>query len=1016
MSEESRPKQTASKRGAAVEKTMMSGTYVCTLCGRSFEKSVGLSLHTNRMHPEAYNKLKEAKKPVLKKARWSEEEVFLLAQKEAELSFIGGIKFMNIELHKIFPERELEGIKGQRKNPTYKAQVVSLLAEIRESKANDSSSSSSSSSSCDSASLGISNWLEFLLALPKTSNQFQEGRLDRLISDALRGVDVLENLDAYLLEVFAKPMAQNPCPKPPPPAKNSRERRDREYSRVQNFYKKNRSACINSILDGNTRSQNVIPGLTKFWTETFEKNSPPDDEAPDQFVADEPRDMYKWITFYEMSQDYLDSSTAPGVDGFSAKQLRSMSPRVLNKILNLLLLSENLPNSFKMHKTVLIPKIDDPKSPGDFRPITISPVLARLLNKILAARLSKLVPISQRQKAFLPVDGCGENIFLLDYILRSSKKSSKSVAMAVLDVKKAFDSVSHHSILRALNEAKCPINFINFVRNSYDGCTTKLTCGGTSFPDSVRMNRGVKQGDPLSPVLFNLIIDSAIRKLPDSIGYVIRDGLKINCLAYADDLILVASSRAGLKTLLNIVAEHLSLRGLDLNAAKCHGLSIIASGKAKTTYVSAADSLDLDGQPIKNLGVLDTWTYLGIPFSHLGRAEKVSPDLTNLLNKLQKAPLKLQQKLYAVRNFVIPRALHGLILSKTNLKELNTLDRAIRVFLRTLLYLPKDTPLGFFHSPIKSGGLGITCFRTSVLKCRLQRIARMRSSCDGVIQAVAESDIFADEYAKLRDLIRINGNVLDTTESIKRYWAQRLHSSVDGKTLAYMDYFPQGNLWMSEDKVSQRSYVFADCVKLRINAIPTRVRVSRGRPNKEMCCRAKCFDSQRMPAFESLNHITQVCPRTHGSRIQRHDKIAKFLFKNLNNCPSRSVLYEPHFVTVDGLRKPDIIIYDDSHMVVLDVQVVSDSANLEKEFECKAKKYANDVALRSAMLIKYPFIKSFSFVAATYNNRGLIAKSSVQVLRQLGLSPRSIMVSILICLEGTLETWRIFNQSTMNAH
>jgi len=74
----------------------------------------------------------------------------------------------------------------------------------------------------------------------------------------------------------------------------------------------------------------------------------------------------------------------------------------------------------------------------------------RTLHKILATRMGHNICLDQRQRAFRPTDGCSDNIFLLDMVLRYHHRSHKPLFMASLDIAKAFDSVSHKTIEETL--------------------------------------------------------------------------------------------------------------------------------------------------------------------------------------------------------------------------------------------------------------------------------------------------------------------------------------------------------------------------------------------------------------------------------------------------------------------------------------------------------------------------------------------------------------------------------------
>ena len=77
-------------------------------------------------------------------------------------------------------------------------------------------------------------------------------------------------------------------------------------------------------------------------------------------------------------------------------------------------------------------------------------------------------------------------------------------------MKKEFDSVSHQSMLNACQKAGLPEPFINYLDNLYKAGETQLQANG-HLSNRIRCNQGVKQGDPLSPTLFNYVCSEAER-------------------------------------------------------------------------------------------------------------------------------------------------------------------------------------------------------------------------------------------------------------------------------------------------------------------------------------------------------------------------------------------------------------------------------------------------------------------------------------------------------------------------
>ena len=104
-------------------------------------------------------------------------------------------------------------------------------------------------------------------------------------------------------------------------------------------------------------------------------------------------------------------------------------------------------------RTVLVPKRKDSACPADYRPISVASTLVRGFHKVLARRLGRLVSLDERQRAFRSTDGCADNVFLLDLILRYHYSRHKPLFVVSVDVAKAFDRLAPCDTLRAKS---CP--------------------------------------------------------------------------------------------------------------------------------------------------------------------------------------------------------------------------------------------------------------------------------------------------------------------------------------------------------------------------------------------------------------------------------------------------------------------------------------------------------------------------------------------------------------------------------
>ena len=173
-----------------------------------------------------------------------------------------------------------------------------------------------------------------------------------------------------------------------------------------------------------------------------------------------------------------------------------------------------MPKEEKECCTILLHKGGERKSVGQWRPITIGTILMRLYAKCWDERLRRNVSTHVRQKALVPIDGCFENVKILQEIIKKRKRGRKELNLVFLDLAKAFDTILHKSIEKALLRKGVPEEVRKMVSDLYDGATASISTpvGETR---KIQINSGVKQGCPLSPLLFNIVMNEMIERIEE---------------------------------------------------------------------------------------------------------------------------------------------------------------------------------------------------------------------------------------------------------------------------------------------------------------------------------------------------------------------------------------------------------------------------------------------------------------------------------------------------------------------
>ncbi|GKD79270.1 RNA-directed DNA polymerase, eukaryota, reverse transcriptase zinc-binding domain protein [Tanacetum coccineum] len=307
---------------------------------------------------------------------------------------------------------------------------------------------------------------------------------------------------------------------------------------------------------------------------------------------DEAMEMIKEITDSEIKNAIFDigESKAPGTDGYTSTFFKKAWKIVGNDV------CMAIKEFFKTRKLLgemnatiisLIPKVSAPNKVSDYRPIACCNVIYKCISKIITERikpgLHKLVNLNQ--SAFIQGRVIQDNILITQELLKGyDRKSEPSRCCIKIDIAKAYDTVDWRFLEMALSQ----------FRKGY-------------FPSG----RGLRQGDPMSPCLFTLVIEDFtllmaknVQKNPKFKFHVGCKELKITHLYFADDLLVVCNGDVeSIKVIKSTMLEFSGISGLIPNMEK----SIIFFGNV--TNETILKILDILPFTVGKLSI----KYLGIP-------------------------------------------------------------------------------------------------------------------------------------------------------------------------------------------------------------------------------------------------------------------------------------------------------------------------------------------------------------------------------------------------------------------
>lgn len=274
--------------------------------------------------------------------------------------------------------------------------------------------------------------------------------------------------------------------------------------------------------------------------------------------------------------------------------------------------------SFNRTLIALIPKVDQPQTIKEFRPISLCTTMYKLVTKIIAGRLKEAMPFLAlpQQTSFIKGRSITDNIIIAQEVIHTMRlKQGKKGYMAIkVDLEKAFDRLRWDFIEHTLLEARIPHEIVSIIMKCITTPTMQVIWNGQPS-QSFQPGRGIRQGDPLSPYIFVLCMERLSQAINLEVSKGSWEPIKmgphgplLSHLFFADDLLLFSSTESKqIRLMSKLIQGFCEASGQKVSAAKTR----VYFSKNVSTQLACTICTQMGFQKTDNLG-----RYLGVPLLH----------------------------------------------------------------------------------------------------------------------------------------------------------------------------------------------------------------------------------------------------------------------------------------------------------------------------------------------------------------------------------------------------------------
>ena len=317
----------------------------------------------------------------------------------------------------------------------------------------------------------------------------------------------------------------------------------------------------------------------EYIEELYEKDNRPTDAKMNE-NCEKPENPEEWgpdlmREEVENAIEELKNGKTEGIDDIPAEMLKNLGEKATTELISIcqqIYASGEWPKDFTQTVMIPIPKKANATECSDHRTISLTSHASKIMLKILTRRMEGKVEatkvIGEDQFGFRRGRGTRDAIGVLRSLGERRLQHGKDLYICFVDYEKAFDRVNWCKLMEALAKIGVDWKDRRLIRNLYMEQTVMVRVNGVNSQPG-KIGRGVRQGCPLSPLLFNIYIEMLVTEALERVD----DGIKVGgslmkAIRFADDQAMVASSNAGLQRIMNTLEETSEEYGMKINRKK----------------------------------------------------------------------------------------------------------------------------------------------------------------------------------------------------------------------------------------------------------------------------------------------------------------------------------------------------------------------------------------------------------------------------------------------------------------